>query len=108
MKVAHDKTITTKPWYDGTVYKCGLCHKKFKDNDSVKFHLRVGHKKKAYSYKDIIVSSQSLYMCQLCGAAVTRNRQAIRNHVRSTHKLTFMAYERLCEANKTPSKERCL
>ena len=108
MKVAHDKTITTKPWYDGTVYKCGLCHKKFKDNDSVKFHLRVGHKKKAYSYKDIIVSSQSLYMCKLCGAAVTRNRQAIRNHVRSTHKLTFMAYERSCEANGTVSKERCL
>ena len=47
MKAVHgEATVGTRPWYDGTVYKCGLCPKKFRDEDAIKFHLRRGHKKR--------------------------------------------------------------
>ena len=74
--------------------------KKFEVEDAIKFHLRRGHKKRAdpYNDPDIVVSSRSLYKCRVCGDELTRNRQAIREHVRRAHKLTFVAYERSYEA----------
>ena len=51
MKAVHEKAImTSKPWYEGTLYTCGLCTKKFKEEDTIKHHLKVGHKKKANTY----------------------------------------------------------
>ena len=91
-----------KLWYDGTVYKCGLCQLRFKDRDSITKHLTTGHKKKSTSttYKDsIILVSQSFYTCKVCETEVARNRQAIRNHVRGSHKLTFLQYESSQEAD---------
>ena len=74
--------------------------KKFEVEDAIKHHLRRGHKKRAdpYNDPDIVVSSRSLYKCRVCGDELTRNRQAIREHVRRAHKLTFVAYERSYEA----------
>ena len=91
-----EKTTVQKLWYDGTVYKCGLCEANFKDNDSIRHHLRTGHKMKTNSktFQDnIILFDVSLYKCKLCRAKVNRNRQTIRNHVRTSHNLTFVEYE---------------
>lgn len=113
MKAVHEKkkkkaTVVQSQWYDGTVYKCGLCEAEFKDNDSIRFHLRKSHNMKTNSktFQDsMILFHVSLYKCKLCGAKVNRNRQAIRNHVRTSHGLTFLEYENSHEMKQNESKE---
>ena len=53
-RACHNKKVrlAKRLWYDGTVLTCGICSKKFREEDAIKEHLRKRHKKRFQPYND--------------------------------------------------------
>ena len=53
-RACHNKKVhlAKRLWYDGTVLTCGICSKKFRDEEAIKEHLRKRHKKRFQPYND--------------------------------------------------------
>ena len=103
-----DGTSKSRPWFDGTRYKCGLCGRNdFKDTDNISKHIRDAHKIRDADKRrrGIFLISMSSYTCKLCEHKMVRNRLSIRQHLYHKHNLTFADYESRFKMNSEIDEE---